>query len=52
MGTAQVHSETIWARLRGNRERNTHLFAEAGIRPEAAGKVICPSCGAEESALL
>jgi hypothetical protein len=52
MAETQQHPDTVWQRLRSNREKNTHLFAEAGIRPEATGKVICPSCGAEESAIF
>jgi hypothetical protein len=52
MNENQQHSGTIWERLRRNRDENTHLFTEAHIRPELAGKVICPACGAEESVLF
>jgi ribosomal protein S27E len=49
---AEQHTETLWQRLRHNRQQNTHLFTEAGIRPELADKVICPTCGNEESVLF
>jgi hypothetical protein len=52
MADTKQHSPNVWERLRENREKNTHLFTEVGIRPERAGKIVCPNCGAEENSLF
>ncbi len=46
------HSARVWQRLRENGAKNAPQFAEAHIAPERAAEVVCPACGASESALF
>lgn len=52
MSERSTRAGPVWDRLRRNRDHNATLFTDAGIRPERAASIVCPSCGAEESALF
>jgi hypothetical protein len=51
MDDQQRQPATAWERIQANREKNTGLVFEAGLRPELIRPATCPACGSQENAL-
>jgi hypothetical protein len=51
MGGPQQEPGLAWERIRANKERNTQLVFDAGLRPEEIRPAVCTVCGNHEVAL-
>jgi hypothetical protein len=51
MSGSQQQAGPVWERIRANRERNTQLLFDSGLRPEEIRPAVCTVCGTHENAL-